>query len=98
MHQNLWNNRTPVKIVNNAKYLGVIIDNELNFHELIKIMEGKVARSVGIQNKLKLVLKPLQYVATLLCINTYFSIVWCYYMEGHEFYLYTEITILTKSS
>ena len=40
-------------IVDSAKYLGVVIDNELNFKEHIKIMEGKVARSVGKLSKLK---------------------------------------------
>ena len=52
-HLNLSSNRTPVNVVISAKYLGVIIDNELNFHEQIKVMEGKVVRSVGILNKLK---------------------------------------------
>ena len=40
-------------MVGSAKYLEVIIDNEHNFHELMKVMEGKVTRSVGIPNKLK---------------------------------------------
>ena len=44
---NLSSKGTPVNIVRSAKYLGVIIDNELNFHEQIKVMEGKVGRSVG---------------------------------------------------
>ena len=52
-HLNISSNGTPVNIVSCAKYLGVIIDNELNFHEQIKVMEGKVARSLGILNKLK---------------------------------------------
>ena len=44
---------TPVNIVSSAKYLGVVLDYELNFYEQLKIMEGEVARSVGILNKLK---------------------------------------------
>ena len=52
-HLNISSNGTPVNIVSCAKYLGVINDNELNFHEQIKVMEGKVARLVGILNKLK---------------------------------------------
>ena len=51
-HLNLSRNETPAN-VNGIKYLGVIIDNKLNFHEQIKVMEGKVVRSVGILNKLK---------------------------------------------
>ena len=34
-HLNLLINGTPVNIVNSAKYLGVIINNKLNFHEQI---------------------------------------------------------------
>ena len=52
-HLNLSSNGTPVNIVSSAKYLGNMINNELNFHEQNKIVEGKVARSVGIRNKLK---------------------------------------------
>ena len=52
-HLNISSNGTPVNIVSCAKYLGVIIDNELNFHEQIKVMEGKVARAVEMLNKLK---------------------------------------------
>ena len=47
-HSNLSSNGTPVNIVRSAKYVGVIVDNELNFHEQIKVMEGKVTRSVEI--------------------------------------------------
>ena len=47
-HLNLSSNRTPVNIVSSAKYLGFVIDNELNFHEQIKQLEGKVAPSVEI--------------------------------------------------
>ena len=49
----LISNGSPVNIVDSAKYLGVIIDNDLNFKQHIKMLEGKVARSVGILTKLK---------------------------------------------
>ena len=52
-HLSLSSNGTPVNIVSSAKYVGVIIDYELSFHEQIKVMKGKVTRSVGILNKLK---------------------------------------------
>ena len=55
-HLNLSSNGTPINLVRSAKYLGVIIDNELNFHQQIKVMGGKVARSVEILNKLKQIL------------------------------------------
>ena len=47
-HLNPSSNETPVNIVSCAKYLGVTFDNELNFHE-----EIKVVLSVGKLNKLK---------------------------------------------
>ena len=55
-HWNLSSSETPVNLVSNAKYVGVIIANEINFRQQIKVMESKVARSVGILNKLKQIL------------------------------------------
>ena len=52
-HLHLTSNGSAINIVDSAKYLGVVIDNELIFKQHIKIMEGKVARSVGILSKLK---------------------------------------------
>ena len=40
-HLNLSSNGTPVNIVSSAEYLEVITDNELNFHEQIKVTESK---------------------------------------------------------
>ena len=52
-HLHLTSNGSAINIVDSAKYLGVVIDNELNFKQHIKIMEGKVARFIGILFKLK---------------------------------------------
>ena len=52
-HLHLTSNGPPANIVDSAKYLGAVIDNELNFKQHIKMMEGKVARSVGILSNLK---------------------------------------------
>ena len=49
----MTSNGSATNIVDSAKYLGVVIDNELNFKQHIKILEGKVARSVGILSKLR---------------------------------------------
>ena len=59
-----------IKSVYKAKYLGNIFDNRLNFHEHIKILEAKIAQSVGILNKLKYfqpssALLKLQYIIHL---------------------------------
>ena len=48
-----------IKTVYKEKYLGVLFDNRLNFHEHIKILEAKKARSVRILNKLKYFLPRL---------------------------------------
>ena len=42
-----------IKVVSCAKYLGVFIDDKLNFQERIKHLETKVSRSVGTISKLK---------------------------------------------
>ena len=73
-HLNLSSNGTPVNIVSSAKYLKVIIDNELDFHEQIKLMEGKVARSVWILNKLKQTLLQIVMLQLYQCIRTSISI------------------------
>ena len=52
-HPHLTSSGSSINIFDSAKYLGVVIDNELNFKQRIKIMEGKVARPVGILSKLK---------------------------------------------
>ena len=43
-------------LVKSGKYLGLIIDNRINFYEHIKVLECKIARSVGILTKLKTIL------------------------------------------
>ena len=50
---NIQSPADEIKSVYKAKYFGIIFDNRLNFHEHIKIFEAKIARSVGILNKLK---------------------------------------------
>ena len=48
---NLLSYGTPLNIVSSAKHPGVVIDNEVNFHTQIKVMEDEVARSVGRNTK-----------------------------------------------
>ena len=52
-HLHLTSNGSAINVVDSAKYLGVVIDNELHFKQHIKMTEGKVTRSVGILSKLK---------------------------------------------
>ena len=59
-----------------AKYLGVIIDDKLNFSEHVKLIEIKVAQSVGILGKLNYYL-PQKALLTL-----YYSIIHPYLLYG----------------
>ena len=54
------------KVVSSAKYLGVFIDDKLNFQEHIKHLEKKVLRSMGILSKLK------NYLPTHALLKLYF--------------------------
>jgi len=52
----LTTNGSQINIVDFAKHLGVFIDQDLDFKEIkniIKVLESKVARAVGILTKLK---------------------------------------------
>jgi len=44
---------SSIKSVNQAKYLGVILDHNLSFRDHIKVVETKITRAVGIICKLK---------------------------------------------
>ena len=46
-------NHFPIKTVSSEKYVGMYVDDELIFKEHIKLLESKVARSIGIMCKLK---------------------------------------------
>ena len=46
-------NSTLVKVVKEAKYLGIIVDNKLAFGPHIAHLESKLSRAVGILSKLK---------------------------------------------
>ena len=50
---NIQSPADEIKTVFKVKYLGTLFHNRLNFHEYIKILKVKIARSVGILNKLK---------------------------------------------
>ena len=78
LHLLLTSNGSAINIVNSAKYLGVVIDNELNFKQHIKMMEGKVARYVGILSKLKHFFPPnimLQLYYALVHLFLFYDII-----------------------
>ena len=49
----LSSNDNPINIVSSTKYLGVFIDNKLNFKARILTLENKIARSMGILSKVR---------------------------------------------
>ena len=64
------------KTVYKAKYLGIIFDNRLNFHKHIKILEAKIARSVGILNKLN------YFLPSLALLKLYYSLIHSHFNYG----------------
>ena len=40
---------TSIPTINTARYLGIILDDKLSFQPHIKLLEGKLSRSLGIQ-------------------------------------------------
>ena len=50
---NISYNHSPIKIVNTAKYLGIIIDNKLHFKQRTASLESKLSRCSSILNKTK---------------------------------------------
>ena len=63
---NLYINGEQLKIVNMAKYLGVIIDNKLNWNEQINAINLKLSKGIGLLSKIrhfvpKTILRSLYY-------------------------------------
>ena len=54
-HLDILRAGTSVEVVDSEKYLGVIVDNNLNFKQHITILECKVAHAVGIMSERKCV-------------------------------------------
>ena len=79
-----------IKIVNKAKYLGVILDNKLNFHEHAKYVEAKLARSVGILSKLKF------FLPQTALLKLYYSLVHSHLTYGLTVWGTTYPTYLLK--
>ena len=52
----------PVKIVNEFKYLGVVLDSKFDFHAHIQLIENKISRTVGVISKLKHIFLLMLYL------------------------------------
>ena len=68
--------KSPLKVKDFAKYLGVTIDSRLNFDDHINLLCGKISRSIGVLSKLRGVLpfKALQ--------NLYFFLIHPHLLHG----------------
>ena len=77
---NILHNNQNITYCNSSKYLGVIIDNNLNFRTHIQNVENKVSKSVGILSKLRFLLpsplfstrSPTSYLYGLLLMGCTF--------------------------
>ena len=56
--------------------MGIIFDNQLNFQEHIKILEAKIAQSVGILNKLK------YFLPRSVLLKLYYSLIHSHFNYG----------------
>ena len=64
---------TPIVVVKEVKYLGMIIDNKLTFGPHVALLEVKLSRSVGILSKLKyLYLRPFKTLIMHFFIHIYY--------------------------
>ena len=79
-----------IKSVYKAKYLGITFDNRLNFHEHIKILETKIARSVGILNKLK------YFLPSSALLKLYYSLIHSHFNYGLVVWGSIYLTYLSK--
>ena len=58
---------TSIPIINIARYLGIILDDKLSFQPHIKLLEGKLSRSLGILRKVK------PFLSTSCMLQFYYS-------------------------
>ena len=79
-----------IRTVFKAKYLGILFDNRLNFHEHIKILEVKIARSVGILNKLK------YFLPSSALLKLYYALIHSHFNCGLAVWESTYPTYLNK--
>ena len=79
-----------IKVVSSAKYLGVFINDKLNFQEHIKYLEKKFSRSVGILSKLK------NYLPAHALFEPYYTLVHLHLLYGLIVWGNTYPTYLSK--
>ena len=63
--------------VNSTKFLGLIIDAKLKWHEHIQLVKHKIARSVGILYKIRHYLNKTNSLEYVLHICVLIPYLWC---------------------
>lgn len=69
-------NQTPLKLKENVKYLGLILDSHLNWKEQVQTIAKKIKRNIGILSKLR------HYLNFNILINLYYSFIYPFLIYG----------------
>ena len=89
---NLYIHQTPLECKSNVKFLGVILDNKLNFSEHIKYACNKVSKSIGVIHSIKSFI-PLNVLKSL-----YYSFVYPYIHYCLGWYLVYSFATFSNTS
>ena len=81
---------TSIPIINTARYLGIILDDKLSFQPHIKLLEGKLSRSLGILRKVK------PFLSTSCMLQLYYSFFHSHLQYGIILWGSTSKTYLSK--
>ena len=89
-------NKYTLAYCDSSKYLGIIIDNKLNFQSHIHAIESKVARALGILSKVRY-LFPSSYITfAVLCPHSSSSALWSCALGKHLLSLSCNVTTPPK--
>ena len=89
IQEKLYINNVLIDRTRKSKFLGVIIDQNLNFFDHIQYIKGKISRSIGILYKSKSYLKP-KTLLTLYYAFTYPYFTYCLTIWGNTFGTYLD--------
>ena len=81
---------SPVQVTNACRYLGVVLDNKLLFHNHMNTLERKIARSTGIIAKLR------HYVPISILRKLYFALIHPHLLYGAIVWMSTYKSYLNK--
>ena len=68
----IYFNNSELHFKTSVKFLGIIVDNNLNFSDHIKSVKNKISKSIGILNRIKFLVPPE------ILRNLYFSLIYPY--------------------